>query len=510
MIFPDFSLVQFPGRRLANAREIYNNRHLDDRFHWEDYAFAVPCDLDSEKDFKVQEKMFYAERYGGDGLCNNGGGGRVGALGNYQVKGIGRTPLAAIDADFWHSHGGLTFVHAVAEATWSEILAQALPFSAVRCISVIDPGLRCWVKGARGAKQLTSRAMVIRQNAMRPAHFERVYKFQTSHIASLIPDVSRAEHMAANIETWLPKKDLNSFAPTPQNGNTVVDGLEEMARRFAAQNAHAKAKRLMHGAITASNICLDGRWIDFGTVASMPGYADTRSFGMVPYTLTFWSDRPAYVKIISDLCFYLVRFSKKLPAPSAALAQHLMQVYDRSYHISLTQAFTWQCGFSFAHMDRVKEKSSIFSLGNYLLKHVRKNSSSAFAPSSPQASLLDENPLETLLPYLAQISYDSHRAEPNVANRVSVSRELDQLYRTALLGIFDIARKDLPGLSLASFSKQVHKYACERNSSTAELHRQVFLSNVEKACVSYVSGDALAVQNFIDATVERAQRRYAD
>ncbi|CAI0749927.1 Uncharacterised protein [Serratia proteamaculans] len=75
------------------------------------------------------EKVFFAERYGGGAISRNGGGARCGFDGRWQVKGIGANALVGQGAK--HVDGELTMTGAVLEALWGNVMAKQLPYGAV-------------------------------------------------------------------------------------------------------------------------------------------------------------------------------------------------------------------------------------------------------------------------------------------------------------------------------------------------------------------------------------------
>lgn len=122
-------------------------------------------------------KVFHAERYGGSGIQRNGGGARCGFDGNYQVKGIGSNPLVGEGTDERHSNGALGAVHAIYEALWGEVLAQILPYSAVRVRAILLTDLYTEKAFERSGRK-SRRALLVREPVVRPAHFERAPYFK--------------------------------------------------------------------------------------------------------------------------------------------------------------------------------------------------------------------------------------------------------------------------------------------------------------------------------------------
>lgn len=68
----------------------------------------------------ADEKLFYAERYGGGAISRNGGGARCGFDGRWQVKGIGANALVGRGSK--QVDGELTLTGAVLEALWGNLM----------------------------------------------------------------------------------------------------------------------------------------------------------------------------------------------------------------------------------------------------------------------------------------------------------------------------------------------------------------------------------------------------
>ncbi len=199
---------------------------------------------------EADTKLFLAERYGGFGIGYNGGGARCGSLGPFQVKGCGKNLLAGADQDVHHSYGGFKALYAAHEAIYGSILEGILPLGAVRILGII-------LTGADGAYVLKDvergwGALMIRDAVLRPANFLRARSFHPTKEASriLFSDVGRVRKV---------NRDLHRLLGG-------ADGFDSYIKRFLRNSANqfsfARLARLSHGAVTASNIAVDGRWLD--------------------------------------------------------------------------------------------------------------------------------------------------------------------------------------------------------------------------------------------------------
>ncbi|HHQ6627819.1 TPA: MchC protein, partial [Serratia fonticola] len=120
----------------------------------------------------ADEKLFYAERYGGGAISRNGGGARCGFDGRWQVKGIGANALVGRGSK--QVNGELTLTGAVLEALWGNLMAKLLPYGAVpnKAILLAD---NISVKNAPSVSSTVHerRALLVREPVIRPAHFCR-------------------------------------------------------------------------------------------------------------------------------------------------------------------------------------------------------------------------------------------------------------------------------------------------------------------------------------------------
>ncbi len=346
------AVVPFEARRLARARIVLLNRGLldlgDDELV-ERFAWAVPATGDPPGMFTARARTLYAERYGGEGLGFHGGGVRVGSEGDHQIKGIGRNPLAGEGSLPDYSHGGMSLFEGIQEAIWGEIFHHALPFGAVRSPAVLATGSPCWwvidrwgaelLRGRYGDDAYLPRGLLVREVGIRPAHFERAMMHRPlAELASQPSDVERVRSAVRALPALLPLPDR--AAERLPAAERVQIGALEMARRFAEQGAAAKSKRLIHGNISPSNICLDGRWIDFGSVTALPGWGDVGGYG------PFWDDSEPHVNMFTTLCFNLRKY---LPVGGAPLPgrDELIDEYTRVHARWLERRFLALTGIPF-------------------------------------------------------------------------------------------------------------------------------------------------------------------
>lgn len=315
-LLPDICLPPFHASRVGAPTLEWANSGGLDGISLEQHAYFIPFKDDLSAASRPERKIFRAERYGGQGIGANGGGVRCGLEGKFQIKGIGRNQLAGPSTDFFHSYGGASLNEGIVEAIWGEILHAALPHGAARIYGLIGTGTRVPLLIAKqGCDPTTARALIVRQAVLRPAHFMRaIYYDPMIEMQHAPKDALRTRAAVARIVHLFEAiyGCASESASTGGTGARLNWYLDQMFGRFAAQIARARAKRIMHGSLTESNLALDGRWLDFGTTSAMPVYGRIL---ISPGSPDFLNEESVLQKMVLDLLFYL---DKYVQAPDMA------------------------------------------------------------------------------------------------------------------------------------------------------------------------------------------------
>lgn len=278
-------LVWFDDRKIS-VSEVLNN------------AFFVPLHfLLACKDSKLVSAC--SDRYGGVGVGYHGGSARCAIRNGVQVKGVGKTPLLGIprtgDIDLAHADGQLKLLDACREVIWSEVCAAALPFGAVESLAIVVA--QTALATSNEPPDLHSgAALLMRRFELRPAHFLRNIFFRP-HNEPTAPSNLDSLRVAKAMEMLASSFVSEGVIPAGSSNeeDCISRSLLILAKRFAFQLAAATAKRIFHGSLCCSNICLDGKFIDFGTMTSVPGYE--RLNGSTP----FWKQEPALISVLLNL-----------------------------------------------------------------------------------------------------------------------------------------------------------------------------------------------------------------
>lgn len=283
---PPDAFVRFPARRLQNARVVWVNWSLlrdwgvdvptggltDDleRTLLDHLAWAVPvAEGDGRTEHVGPPKQFYADRYAGEGIGINAGSGRAGTVGAIQIKGIGTTPLAHRHSDHEHRHGALYLEEAMREAVWSELDHLEMPHGANRVLAVIDAMAVVPMPDGRRRR----RGLLARPFPLRPAH----YLVSPRH---KVDPRSFQQRQRTIIDGFAAVAGPRIRGGAPRQ---LRDGFVALVDRLAAQHATLMAQRVPHGGLSASNVELSGRLLDFGSQTAQPGHGNTKILRNTPF-----------------------------------------------------------------------------------------------------------------------------------------------------------------------------------------------------------------------------------
>ncbi len=264
--------VPFTVHRLRHARVVWLNepwfaaagrevgtpaqrRHVE-RWLLDRYAVGVPGEDDPAALFIGPPLTYWADRYGAPSGSMHGGSGRVGTLGAFNVKGVGRTPLVGDQSDWYHSHGCMWLEEAMREAILASVAARLFPHGAVPVIAVIDAGCRYnWRNGKQGAR----RALIVRPAFLRVASFMRSIFFGTCGMPG-----------SAQWSDALRVRDLwTAEWPTPGVADLLTNAFAVIGYQYGWGRVH----RLWPGPPFASNLTLTGALVDFGSFRAMPDWS---------------------------------------------------------------------------------------------------------------------------------------------------------------------------------------------------------------------------------------------
>lgn len=201
----------------------------------------------------------YADKYGGDGMGTALGAGRAGFLvqGNLYVKGVGFTPLFKHDDkdDFAHSHGGVHLDDCLVEAVFGEVNENLFSHGSSRILAVIDQGK--FVTHSRG-KRIPIGIAVRTGSQLRPAHLLTRLRSRKSQLEKFI-EITRA---SGQLLTWKNSTGVEQPDIKATMLRIISDHAETAAEGFRW--------RMIHGALSASNMEMSGAMLDLPTQSTQP------------------------------------------------------------------------------------------------------------------------------------------------------------------------------------------------------------------------------------------------
>ena len=202
----------------------------------------------------------FADRYKGTGMAKNEGSGRAAFLPtrNLHIKGVGQTPLVKSEGnDFTHSHGGAPMREGFLEAIWGQVGDNLFTHGSTQVVAVIDAGdSTVWADGTH-----EKRALIIRAGRqLRPAHLmTSLFGAGTFGVDAFLRGVKDSGDLVS-------KNGVPDLAAT----------MKKVIARHALTSAEQYRYRVLHGAISTSNLELDGSQLDLGTQTAQPRTAPIR------------------------------------------------------------------------------------------------------------------------------------------------------------------------------------------------------------------------------------------
>jgi hypothetical protein len=363
---PPSSFVPFAAKKLKRAAVCWSSIGELSEAQISQLAYCIPYPEDAPGAFTDETKVYRGERYGGEGIGGNGGGVRCGFDGSVQVKGIGSNPLAGTTTEYWHMHGGASLQEAVREAVWGEVCHAVLPHGAARVKAIVITGTRVPVESVEGGRS-APRALIVRDPALRPAHFMRSIFFAPNDEVRLgqPSDLQRTRAAVGCLPVAF--GGIFERQPDAPPGELVSAGLVEMAGRFAKQMAAAHAKRIMHGTLAPSNICLDGRWIDFGTITTLSDYGRVITHEQPD----LWLQQMSLGNVLAELHFYCEKFLFGGDKAKLIAVERLLESYQSTWQQSLALEFVKLSGFPAARLRRA-DPAVVANYGSCLTRIVAR------------------------------------------------------------------------------------------------------------------------------------------
>ena len=281
-LFAEFAAVRAPGRviwcNFDLARElgldVPQSNELTTELHEQLIAALSFRAVQPGDDIRGQETItMYADRYGGEGVSPALGAGRAGFLpyGNLYVKGVGFTPLFKHDDpdDFGHSHGAVHLDDCLSEALFGEVNENLFIAGSSRVVAIIDQGLH--VTTPKG--QRIRIALAVRAGAqLRPAHLMSRHTPGRALLEKFV-------RMTRATKQLVTRRNRRTGAEMPDVRATMLRVIDDHAR-IAAESFRW---RTIHGALSSSNMEMNGAMLDLPTQSSQPRTAPIRTLDYVEF-----------------------------------------------------------------------------------------------------------------------------------------------------------------------------------------------------------------------------------
>jgi hypothetical protein len=268
--FAEFDVIRSPGRviwcnfELARQLgfEVPRSNQLTPKFH-EQLLTALSFRAVGPGDaLPAQETLkMYADRYGGDGVAPCLGAGRAGFLpyGNLYVKGVGLTQLFKSNDpnDFVHSHGGVYLEDCLTEAVFGEANENLFSCGSIRVLAIIDQGKHVTEPSGRQRPI----ALVVRAGAqLRPGHLLGKQRRPSRSALDMFISIAKATHQLVTRQDELTDERI------PDVAATMLRIIDDHART----GADGFRWRMIHGAISSSNMEMSGAMLDLPTQSAQP------------------------------------------------------------------------------------------------------------------------------------------------------------------------------------------------------------------------------------------------
>ena len=373
-------------------------RAMLDAFAWGVRAPGEPASAFSE----TEKKIFYADRYGGDGLAGNMGSGRAASAGDIQIKGIGKTDLVTTIGPS-HSNGTAEMQEAIREALYGEV-GQVLPYGANRVIAIIDRGTQ--TKFESGYVQ--QNALIIREDSLRSAHYMKNLWGRGPLMAS------------ENIRTQEALKYFLRGFPVPANlkqasaPEKIRGALLAYADRIANAYAAAFTLKIYHGATSVSNIEASGRFIDYGTLTTLPDYGKTKIIEI--------NDPNGEITEFKEILMleFLRNVRDNLPknlATRVPTDDEMTTAFENAYNEHLHHHFLRLTGLSEAEISRLEKTPESYRLTEFMLRVATDGAKTIMDPHD-SASLTQYNLNRIIVKFVQANSLNPEKLMESIRNEM--------------------------------------------------------------------------------------------
>ena len=287
----------------------------------------------------------YADRYGGDGVSPALGAGRAGFLrdANLYVKGLGFTPLFKHNDkdDFVHSHGGVHLEDCMSEAIFGEVDHNLFELGASRIVAIIDQELFVTEPSGR-CRHI---ALAVRTGAqLRPGHLLAKRVRGSRSPLEMFTEITRGtKQLVMQVETEIPDLSATMLRVIDDHARTAADSFRW---------------RMIHGALSPSNMDVSGAMLDLPTQSTQPRTAPIFKLDYV---------RSAFGTEQKERGFYLAEMYRRVLRTTDALMRkrfnltwiNVSNEMDRAYERHLQVKLLGATGLRTEVARQVQQRSDI-------------------------------------------------------------------------------------------------------------------------------------------------------
>jgi len=453
----------------------------------------------------------YADKYGGDGVYPALGAGRAGFLphGNLYVKGLGFTPLFRHNDkdDFVHSHGGVHLEDCLSEAIFGEVTHNLFTLGANRIVAIIDQGMH--VTQPSGRRRHI--ALAIRAGAqLRPGHLLAKRARGSRSPVEMFVDITRATHQLVMKDGTTPDVNATMFR--------IIDD-------HALAAADSFRWRMIHGALSPSNMDVSGAMLDLPTQSSQPRTAPIFKLDYVGYG--FGTEHKQRGFHLTEMYRRVLRTTdaatrERMNAKWINVPDVMDRAYDRHLQVKLLAAAGLKTGIAEKISAELAELSGSFK--QILLEMVSLSNAGSACVARKVVddvsvvdvfNLLGNAPREYFKGNLSLASVVKHLRPVYKGNRFQVAKRSERV--TSVAGefirvyreIMDACTRYAPEYydDTESMAASITARAAFENAPIEALYCSSLYEKLNQAIVKYkATGQTRVISEVIDCAVARSVR----
>ena len=442
------------------------------------WAWSIPSKNDSVSIFSEEKKTFYASRYGGEGISVNEGDGRAAIAGNFQIKGIGRTPLAKKSEDGDHANGKAELEEAMREAFWGEINQAELPYGGNRILAIIDRGTTTIQENGTRERDV----LIVRENPLRPAHF------LNSQDDSLVNKNGLLRGLSPEVNQAKISKEKK-----------IEARLAEFIKRIAQQYATAYARQIYHGATSQSNIDLSGRFLDYGTQTGQTGHGKLQILEHVEAA----GENEEIKRVFIDhfAAQFLLNNKKNTRAMATRKRNEWRDLYDETYLSTLRSEFLIRLGVLPEIIKQMENSAEAIALADRLIQIAKTGAVSYIGKYEVPENVTKYNLGKVIMALVSPQTLDKNE----ILQSLKLAQS-DLSWRNRLADLY-IAFQEKAIASGSTNLLKVYEQAAQINRPRPRAYRWLAMKRNYKVIEQYMlSKDSSIIQNEIDSSIRESIR----